>query len=96
MTRERVFDARRHLGVHLAVDDVVAFKFAQVLGEHFFRRVGNQFLELIESPRAALQMKQDQGFPFSTDNFSGELHGAVGVFHKNTPWEPSGYKVPTT
>lgn len=89
MARERVFDARRHLGEHLAMDDVVALEFAEVLGQHFLRRTGNEFLQLIESSRAALQMEQDQRLPFSTDNFGGELHGTLGVFHKNTPRKPS-------
>lgn len=81
VARQRVFHARRHLRVYLAVHDVVALEFAQVFGEHLFRRMGNELLQLIEPSRAALEMKQDQWLPFAADDFGGELHRAVGIFH---------------
>lgn len=35
MSRKRILDARRHLSVDLAADDLVALQFSQLLRKHF-------------------------------------------------------------
>lgn len=86
MPRKRVFDTRRHLGIDLAVHDVVALEFTEMLGEHLLGGARDQLLQLIETLRAAFEVKQDEGLPLATDYVGGELHGTVDIFHEIAPW----------
>ena len=40
--RERVFDLRRHLGIHLAIDQTIAFQLPQLLRQCAMRDTGQR------------------------------------------------------
>lgn len=95
MSRKRIFHPRRNFGVHLAMDDFVALQLAQVFGQHFLIRAGNQALQLAEAARPALEIKQNQRLPLPTDQIGGKPHRTFEVFHM-PPQRPGNNKVPTT
>lgn len=93
VARKRVFNLGRHLSVDLALHDVVALQFAEMLGEHLLGRARDELLQLIEALGAAFEVKEDEGLPFATDDVGGALHRAIHVFHQITPagtWYPEG------
>ena len=81
MPRERVFDARRHLGVDLAVDDVIALQFAQLLGEHFLGGSRKEPLQFTETADVVLKVVEDGRFPLSTNDVGGDSDRAVEWIH---------------
>src|ERR1700726_1939113 len=97
MMGQRVFDARRDLRVDLAVDDVVSFQFAKLLGEHFFGGPGEKSLQFAEAPDSGLQVVENRWFPLSADNVRSECNGAVRRGHDGVTLQVLGYKkVPTS
>ena len=55
---ERVVDARRHLGVHLAADQAVALHAAQRLGQHLLRDRRQVAEELVVAAGAVAEREQ--------------------------------------
>jgi hypothetical protein len=54
------------------MDDGIAFQLSQLLRQHFLRRAWEQPVEFAKPPRAALQIEENQRFPFSANNPRGQ------------------------
>src|SRR3954454_14200318 len=81
LVREAVLDARRDLGVGLALEDALLLQRAQAQRECAGADALERALELAE-PRAALsQVADDQHRPLAADNLGGTADGTVAVGH---------------
>ena len=63
MSGERILDARRHLGIDLAADNVVALQFSQLLRKHL---LGRSREELLELARVVAHTKERRFAPLAT------------------------------
>ena len=81
MSGERILDARRHLGIDLAADDVVALQFSQLLRKHLLGGSREELLELAEPANPALQVKQNGRFPLSTNDVGGDSNWTIKRIH---------------
>ncbi len=81
MSGERILDARRHLGIDLAADDVVALQFSQLLRKHLLGGSREELLELAEPANPALQVKQNGRFPLSTNDVGGDGNWTIKRIH---------------
>jgi len=82
---EGVFHFGGHLGVNLAVDEVIPFQFPELLGEHFLGDAGEGPMQFPEAAGAAKQFVQNQHFPAPPNPLEGEFHrtfrqGLIGKF----------------
>ena len=64
--RQGVFHLGRDDGIHLPVNQTIGFQFPQLLGQHFWRRLGNGVLELAVAMSALQEMPEDDAFVFVT------------------------------
>ena len=60
------------------MNDIVALKLTQPLRQHLLGRPRNQFLEFAEPVSLVLEMKQNQRFPFPTNDICRNFYWAVG------------------
>lgn len=61
--RDLVFDARRDLRKHRALDQPVGFQIAQLHGQHMLGDFGNSPAQLAETMRTLTELPQDFTFP---------------------------------
>ena len=62
---QAVFGLRRDDGVDFSGDDARIFQFAQLLGQHFRRRLGDGVLELAVATGALQEMPEDDALVFA-------------------------------
>lgn len=96
MSSERILNARRHLGVDLAMDHVVALQFAQLLRKHFLSRSRKESLQFTETANVPLKVVKDGRLPLSADDVGGDGNGAIEWVHLESLLELGTKKVPTS
>lgn len=63
---QRIFDARGNFGEDFAVDEFLAFKFAELLGQHFFGDAAECAAQFAKAHRRLIvEFPQNASFPFS-------------------------------
>lgn len=65
--RQRVIDAGRNDRINCAGNQTVFFQFAELLGQHFRRRFGDETVQLVEAQRLTGQVPEQQRFIFAAD-----------------------------
>lgn len=73
---QRVFHARRHLGVDLARQQTALLHLAQLCGQNLLRDMPDGLFQFAETQGAVHQVTQDEHLPFIADESEGSLHGA--------------------
>src|SRR5215217_582426 len=69
---QRILDARRHFGEHLATDDAVGFQLSQLAREDAVADPGRLAPQLGEAVRTSVHYVEDQhGLPLATDDCEG-------------------------
>src|SRR3989442_15863313 len=77
MSGERIFDARRHLGVDLAANDGVALQFAQLLREHIFGWARKESLQFAEPADVAREVLENGRSPLSHGDVGRHSYGPI-------------------
>src|SRR6185437_9192130 len=80
LLRQRVLDARRHLGERVPLDDALLLERAQAQGERARADPGQRAFELTEAGVAIVKIAHEQQRPLAAHDLSGQTDGACLVY----------------
>jgi hypothetical protein len=66
-----------------ASNDIILLQLSEMSGEHLLRGIWNEPLKFAKSTSSIFEVKQNERFPFSADDFCSKVDGTIPAIHKD-------------